>query len=96
MLAGDLWRGRRLLLGLRSFFTPPKPPGAWGDGDAHVHMVWHQMPFENLAFLLPRQSVENLPKLPAYLAEDGFPAPSGHENDKTWYLQSHFEWDRLW
>ena len=30
------------------------------NSDAHVHMIWHQMPFENLAFLLPRQSVENL------------------------------------
>jgi hypothetical protein len=31
--------------------------------DAHVHLVWHEMPFKNLAFLLPRQRVEDLSQL---------------------------------
>ena len=50
------------------------------NGDAHVHMIWHQVPFKNLAFLLPRQSVENLPQLTAGLPEDCFPPPFGHEH----------------
>jgi hypothetical protein len=29
------------------------------NGDAQVYMIWRQMPFENLAFLLPRQPVGN-------------------------------------
>jgi hypothetical protein len=29
------------------------------NADAQVYIIWHQMPFENLAFLLPRQPVEN-------------------------------------
>ena len=33
--------------------------------DAHVHMVRLQMPFQNLAFLLPGQSMKNFPKLEA-------------------------------
>ena len=31
--------------------------------DAHVHAVRHQMPFQDLALLLPSQSVENLPQM---------------------------------
>src|SRR3984893_8484659 len=31
------------------------------NGDAHVHVVRHQMPFDDLALLLPGQGVENLP-----------------------------------
>ena len=49
------------------------------NGDAHVHMVWHEMPFKNLAFLLPSQRVENLSQLTARLPEDHFPPPFGHE-----------------
>ena len=48
--------------------------------DAHLYMVWHEMPFENLAFLLPRQRVEYLPQLTAGLPEDCFPPPFGYEN----------------
>ena len=33
--------------------------------DAHVHMVWHEMPFKNLPFVLPSQRVENLFQLTA-------------------------------
>src|SRR5918995_3459476 len=51
------------------------------NGDAHVYMVWHEMPFQNLAFLLPRQRMENLPQMPARLPEDCFPPPLGHEHN---------------
>jgi len=37
------------------------------------------MPFENLAFLLPRQPMENLSQMSACLTEDGSPPPFGHE-----------------
>ena len=50
-----------------------------GNRDAHMYMVWHQMPFENLAFLLPRQRVEDRTQLPARLSENRFPTPLGHE-----------------
>ena len=43
-----------------------------GNRDAHVHMVRHQVPFHDLAFLLPRQRVENRPQLTADLPEDRF------------------------
>ena len=49
--------------------------------DAHVHIVRHEMPFQNLAFLLPRQRMENLPQMPARLPEDGFPPPLGYEHN---------------
>jgi hypothetical protein len=50
-----------------------------GNRDTHGHMVWHQMPFENLAFFLPRQRVEDRPPLPTGLAEDDLPSSFGHE-----------------
>ena len=50
-----------------------------GNRDAHVDTVWHQMPFQNLAFLLPRQRVETRPQLATGLAEDDFPPSFGHE-----------------
>jgi hypothetical protein len=49
--------------------------------DAHVHMVWHNMPCKNLAFLLPRQRVEDLSQLATRLPEDHFPPPLGHEHN---------------
>ena len=52
-----------------------------GNCDAHMDMVRHQVPFENLAFLLPRQPMENLPQLAARLPEDGFPQPFRHEHN---------------
>ena len=36
----------------------------WGNRDAHVHMVWHQMPFENLrahTICLIRGGLERVP-----------------------------------
>ncbi len=49
--------------------------------DTHVHMVGHQMAFEDLALLLPSQRVKDGTQLTTSLAEDGLPAPFGHEND---------------
>jgi hypothetical protein len=51
------------------------------NGDANVHMVGHQMAFDNLALLLPSQGVEDRTQLPTRLAEDGFPSPFGYENN---------------
>ena len=45
-----------------------------------MHMVWHQMALDNLAFFLPGQRVEDRTQLPARLAEYGLPTPFGHEN----------------
>jgi hypothetical protein len=52
------------------------------------------MTFDNLAFLLPGQRVEDRTQLSARLPENGLPTPLGHENYVV--LQSHLEWDRLW
>ena len=52
----------------------------WGNGDAHMHMVRHQMALDNLAFLLPGQRVEDRTQLAACLPENGLPTPFGHEN----------------
>jgi hypothetical protein len=46
-----------------------------------MHMVWHQVPFQNLAFLLACQTVEDLPQLTTHLPKDGFPSPLGDEHD---------------
>ena len=51
------------------------------NSDAHMHMVWHEMPFQNLALLLPSQRVKDRTQLPADLAKDGLPSPLGHEYD---------------
>jgi hypothetical protein len=49
--------------------------------DAHMHMVRHQMPFKNLAFLLPRANPWKIwPKLTACLPEDCFLPPFWHEH----------------
>jgi hypothetical protein len=45
-----------------------------------MHMVWHQMALDNLAFLLPGQRVEDRTQLPARLTENGLPTPFGHKN----------------
>src|SRR5437899_1612491 len=34
-----------------------------GNRDTYVHVVWQQAPFDNLAFFLPGQRVENLSQL---------------------------------
>ena len=50
------------------------------NGHTHMYMVWHQMPFENLAFRLPCQPMENRPQMTARLPEDCFPPPFGYEH----------------
>ena len=50
------------------------------NGDAHMHVVRHQMALDNLAFLLPGQRVEDRTQLPARLPENGLPTSFGHEN----------------
>ena len=50
------------------------------NGNAHMHMVRHEMPFENLAFLLPRQCMEDRSQLLTGLPEDGFPSALGHKH----------------
>ena len=50
------------------------------NSDAHMHMVRHEVPFENLAFLLPRQCMKNRSQLPTCLPKDGFPSALGHEH----------------
>ena len=65
----------------------------WGNGDAHRHMVRHQMSLDNLAFLLPSQRVEDRTQLPARLPENAFQTPFGHEDHVV--LAVHLEWDRL-
>jgi hypothetical protein len=49
------------------------------NGDAHVHMVRHEVPFENLAFLLSGQRMEDLSQLLPGLPKDDFPSALGHE-----------------
>ena len=51
------------------------------NGDAHVHMVWHQMPLNDLAFLLLGQRVEDRTQLPTSWAKYCLPSPFGHEYD---------------
>jgi hypothetical protein len=51
------------------------------NSNAHVHMVRHEMPFQNLALLLPSQRMKDRTQLPADLAKDGLPPPLGHEYD---------------
>ena len=46
-----------------------------------VHVVWHPVPFHDLAFLLFRQRMENRPKLAADTSENRFSPPLGHEHN---------------
>lgn len=63
------------------------------NGDVHVHMVWHEMPFKNVAFLLPNKRVENSSQVTARRPED---RPwRGLGTNMTWYLRSHLEGDGL-
>jgi len=45
-----------------------------------MHMVWHQVAFQNLTLFLLRQRVEDRAQLAPDGAEDGFPSPFGHEH----------------
>ena len=45
----------------------------WRNYDTHMHMVWHQMTLDNLALLLPGQSVEDRTQLLARRPENRLP-----------------------
>jgi hypothetical protein len=55
-------------------------------------MVRHEVTFDDLAFLLPSQRVEDRTQLTTRLPEDAFRRRLG--TNTTWYLQSP-EWDKL-
>src|SRR5215468_2892306 len=57
--------------------------------DAHVHVVRQQVSLDDLALLLPRQSVEDFSQLAARLAKQHLASPLG--TITTWYLQSQLE-----
>ena len=44
-------------------------------------MIRHQMPFDNLALLLPGQRMENRAQMLTRLPENYFAPSLGHEND---------------
>jgi hypothetical protein len=46
-----------------------------------MHMVRHQMPFDNLALLLPGQGVKDLAQLAAHLSEQYLAPSLGHEHN---------------
>src|ERR1700730_14546291 len=41
-----------------------------GNGDAYMHMIRHQVPFDDLAFLLPCQRMEDFSQLPTRLTKE--------------------------
>ena len=47
--------------------------------DTHVHMVRHQVPLDDLAFLLLRWRVEDRSQLLARFAEDHLPSSFEHK-----------------
>jgi hypothetical protein len=49
--------------------------------DAHVNMVWHQVPLDDLTLILFGQGVEDWAQLPPRLAEDCLPSSFGHEHN---------------
>ena len=48
--------------------------------DAHVHMVRHQVAFDDLALFLPSQRVEDRTQVLTRSAEGGFPPSPGYEH----------------
>ena len=51
------------------------------DGDAHMHVIRHQMTFNDLAFFLPGQFVQDRAKLLANFPIERLAAIFGDEND---------------
>jgi hypothetical protein len=51
------------------------------DRDAHMHAIRHQVPLDDLTFLLFRQRMQNRAQLTADLPEDSFPPPFRHEDN---------------
>ena len=56
--------------------------------DAHVNMVWHQVPLDDLALLLFSQGMEDCAQLPTRLAKDDLPSSFGHEHNMVLSLTS--------
>ena len=51
-----------------------------GNRDTHMHVVRQQMPFENLALLLPGQSMEDFSQMTTNLPEKNLSPSLGHEH----------------
>jgi hypothetical protein len=51
--------------------------------DAPVHVVYHPMTLQDLAFLLFRQRVEDRAQLTPYASADRFAPSFGHEYDRV-------------
>jgi hypothetical protein len=58
------------------------------NGDAHMHMVRHQVPFNNLAFFLTGQCVKDWPQLPTRLLEQGLAPSFGNKDDMVLWQQN--------
>lgn len=54
----------------------------------NMHVIRPQLPFHDLTPLLLRQLAQNRPQLPPQLTMQHLPV--------LWYVQSHFEWAKLW
>src|SRR5215471_184157 len=64
-----------------------------GNRNTHMPMVQHQMAFQNLAFFLPCQSMEDFPQLTTQLPKYCLASSLGDKHEVVG--QSHFAWDRL-
>ena len=51
-----------------------------GNRDTHMHVVRQQMPFENLALLLPGQRMEDFSQMTTNLPEKHLSPSLGHEH----------------
>ena len=51
------------------------------DRNAHVHVIRHQMPFNDPTFLLPSQFVKDWPECLTNVPKQGFAAPFGDEDE---------------
>jgi hypothetical protein len=63
------------------FPSETRSPTPRGNGDAHVHVIRHQVSLNDLALLLPSQRMKDRAQLTTRLAEGGFSSPFGHEYD---------------
>jgi hypothetical protein len=59
-----------------------------GDGDAHVHMVRHQMALQDLAFLLPGQGMEDFSQAPPRLTKQYLAPSLGNEHHMVFAVPS--------
>ena len=52
-----------------------------GNRYAHMHVIRHQMSFDNLTLLLPGQRMENRPEMTTRLPENYFAPSLRHEHN---------------